>query len=129
MAGSEMWTVKGVSRKTREAVREAAASRELTIGAWLDRVLWRAAQEALKPTPPPASRKAVERVVERLLDERLAPLAETLGRLERAVAAIEAPPPSPPSSMAAVESPPAAADGVSTVGVVLQRVRRRRLGA
>lgn len=125
MAGSEMWTVKGVSRKTREAVREAAASQELTIGGWLDRVLWRAAQEALKPTPPPASRKEVERVVERLLDERLAPLAETLERLERALAAIETPPLPP----AAVEVPPPAADGVSTVGVVLQRVRRRRLGA
>jgi hypothetical protein len=128
MAGSEMWTVKGVSRKTREAVREAAAGQELTIGAWLDRVLWRAAQEALKPTPPPASRKEVERVVERLLDDRLAPLAEALERLERRLAGIEAAP-SPPSPPAAVEVPPPEADGVSTVGVVLQRVRRRRLGA
>ena len=126
MAGSEMWTVKGVSRETREAVREAAAGQDLTIGAWLDRVLWRAAQEALKPGPPPVTRKEVERVVERLLDDRLAPLAETLERLERALAAIEASPPSPP---AAVEVPPPEADGVSTVGVVLQRVRRRRLGA
>src|SRR5687767_14348363 len=56
-AGTETWTVKGVSRETREAVRDAAAGQNLTIGAWLDRALWRAAQDALKPAPPPASRK------------------------------------------------------------------------
>ena len=115
MAGPETWTVKGVSRETREAVREAAASRNLTIGAWLDRALRRAAREALKPAPPPpATRREIAQVIEQMLDEQLAPLAEKLERLERKLALLEA--------------PPAETDDGDPVGVVLQRMRRRRLG-
>ena len=117
MAGSETWTVKGVSRATREAAREAAASRELTIGAWLDRVLWRAAEETLKPAPPPVTRKEVAQVVGQLLAERLEPIAETRGRLERMLAIVEAPPPRP------------VAVGAGPIDVALRRVRRRRLSA
>lgn len=65
------WTVKGVSPETREAVRDAAARQHLSVGAWMDRALWQAAQAALKPTPAPATPEDVERIVRRLLDERL----------------------------------------------------------
>ncbi|HET6520374.1 MAG TPA: hypothetical protein VFG47_11260 [Geminicoccaceae bacterium] len=122
MAGPETWTVKGVSRETREAVREAAASRNLTIGAWLDRALRRAAREALKPAPPPATRREIAQVIEQTLDEQLAPLAEKLERLERKLALLEAPP------AETLEAPPAETDDGDPVGVVLQRMRRRRLG-
>ena len=118
MAGSETWTVKGVSRATREAAREAAASRELTIGAWLDRVLWRAAEETLKPAPPAVTRKEVAQVVGQLLAERLEPIAEKLERLERKLAVVEAPPPPLPE-----------AEGAGPIDVALRRVRRRRLSA
>ena len=70
---AEPWTVRGVSPETREAVREAAAGESLPVGAWMDRVLWQAAQAALKPSPPPATAEDVERIVRRLLDERIEP--------------------------------------------------------
>ena len=55
-SGSTSWTIKGVQESTREAVREAAAEAEMVIGEWVDRALGRAAQEALHPSPPPATK-------------------------------------------------------------------------
>ena len=74
LAGAaDVWTVRGVSPETREAVREAAAGQNLPVGAWMDRALWQAAQATLKPAPPPATAEEVERIVRRLLDERVEP--------------------------------------------------------
>lgn len=112
MASAETWTVKGVSQQTREAVREAAANQNLTIGAWMDRALWQVAQATLNPAPPPATREEVAEDVERLLGAHLEPLVRRLDELERRAAAPEA---------------PQAADA-NGVGAVLQRLRRRRLG-
>jgi hypothetical protein len=113
MASAETWTVKGVSQQTREVVREAAASQDLTIGAWMDRALWQAAQATLRPTPPGATREEVAEEVERLLGAHLEPLARRLEQLEQKVRAPESPP----------------ADGINGgVEAVLQRMRRRRLG-
>jgi hypothetical protein len=112
MASAETWTVKGVSQQTRDVVREAAASQNLTIGAWMDHALWQAAQATLRPTPPGATREEVAEEMERLLGAHLEPLARRLDQLEQKV--------TPP------ESQPA--DGVNGVEAVLQRLRRRRLG-
>lgn len=58
-AGSGSWTVKGVQDATREAVREAAAQADMLLGEWVDYALRDAAQFALNPSPPPATRDDV----------------------------------------------------------------------
>ena len=79
------WTIKGVSDRTREAVLEVAHAAGLTVGAWLDQVLARAAEEARHPKPPAATREEVAG----LLDERLRPLEEALGRIAERLASLE----------------------------------------
>jgi DNA invertase Pin-like site-specific DNA recombinase len=78
---AEAWTVRGVRPETREAAREAAAAQGMSVGAWLDRALWQAAEAVLNPAPGPASGEEVERIVARLLDERLQPVVTRLERL------------------------------------------------
>jgi Resolvase, N terminal domain len=78
---AETWTVRGVRPETREAVREAAATQGLSVGAWLERTLWQAAEAVLNPAPGPATGEEVERIVGRLLDERLRPVVTRLERL------------------------------------------------
>ena len=79
------WTIKGVSDRTREAALEAAHEAGLTVGAWLDQMLARAAEEARHPKPPAATREEVSA----LLDERLRPVGETLGRIAERLASLE----------------------------------------
>ncbi len=104
MAEGRAWTLKGVSDRTRDAVQQAAQAEGLTIGEWADRVLARAANEALHPRPPAATRDDVAEVVRELLDARLAPLAE---RIDRATSA-------------------RTGDGASPVEAVRARLRLRR---
>ena len=78
-----VWTIRGVSDRTREAVVETAHDAGLTIGAWLDRVLAGAVEEARHPKPPPATRADVAEVVRELLTEQLTPIAERLTTLEK----------------------------------------------
>ncbi len=86
MADGRVWAIKGVGDRTREAALEAAHAAGLNVGAWIDRVLARAAAEARCPKPPPATREDVAE----LLDARLEPVAATLGRLAERLAALEA---------------------------------------
>ena len=85
MANGRAWTIKGVSDETRDAALEAAHAAGLNLGAWIDRALARAAQEARHPKPPPATREEVAA----LLDARLGPVAEALGRVAERLAAFE----------------------------------------
>ena len=57
----------------------------LTIGEWVDQGLARAAEEARNPKPPAASREDVAE----LLDARLKPGEEALGRLAAQLAKLE----------------------------------------
>ncbi|HEU4560186.1 MAG TPA: hypothetical protein VFS20_20215 [Longimicrobium sp.] len=57
----------------------------LTVGAWLDRVLARVAEEARHPKPPAATREEVSG----LLAERLRPVEETLGQIAERLASLE----------------------------------------
>ena len=86
MANDRAWTIKGVSDATRDATLEAAHAAGLNIGAWIDRALARAAQEARHPKPPAATREEVAE----LLAARLGPIAETLGQLTERLAGLEA---------------------------------------
>ena len=65
---------------------ETAHDAGLTIGAWLDRVLAGAVEEARHPKPPAAAREEVAE----LLAAHLGPIAETLGRVTERLAALEA---------------------------------------
>ena len=75
MATARTWTIKGVSDRTRDAVYEACQAEGLTVGEWIDWALAKAAEEALHPKPPAATREDVAEVVR----EQLAPI---LARLE-----------------------------------------------
>jgi hypothetical protein len=79
------WTIKGVSDRTREAVLEAAHAAGLTVGEWADQALARAAEDARHPKPSAATREEVAG----LLDERLRPVEEALGRIAEQLAALE----------------------------------------
>ena len=78
MVTARMWTIKGVNDRTRDAVYEAAQAEGLTIGEWIDRALAKAAEEALHPKPPAATREDVAEVVR----EQLAPILARLETLE-----------------------------------------------
>ena len=84
-ATERTWAIKGLSDRTRAAVLEAAHAAGLTVGAWLDQALARAAEEARHPNPPAASREEVAG----LLDERLRPVEEALGRIAERLASLE----------------------------------------
>ena len=79
------WTIKGVSDRTREAVLEAAHAAGLTVGGWVDQTLARAAEEAHHPKPSAATREDVAE----LLDARLKPGEEALGRLAAQLTGLE----------------------------------------
>jgi hypothetical protein len=70
VATGRTWTIKGVSDRTRDAVYEATQAEGLTLGEWIDRALAQAADEALHPKPPAATREDVAEVVR----EQLAPI-------------------------------------------------------
>jgi hypothetical protein len=74
-SGSTSWTIKGVHEATREAVREAAAEAEMVIGEWVDQALGRAAEEALHPSPPPATKDDIAAILEQLAELKAAVLA------------------------------------------------------
>jgi hypothetical protein len=84
-ATERTWAIKGISDRTRAAVLEAAHAAGLTVGAWLDRVLAEVAEEARHPKPPAATREEVSG----LLDERLRPVDEALGRIAERLASLE----------------------------------------
>ncbi|HET6520603.1 MAG TPA: helix-turn-helix domain-containing protein [Geminicoccaceae bacterium] len=77
MATARTWTIKGVSGRTRDAVLDAALAAGLSVGEWVERALARAAEEARNPRPPAASRGDVAE----LIDARLKPIEEAIGRL------------------------------------------------
>ena len=54
-AAERTWAIKGVSDRTRAAALEAAHGAGLTVGAWVEQVLARAAEEARHPRPPAAT--------------------------------------------------------------------------
>jgi DNA-binding NarL/FixJ family response regulator len=78
MVTARTWTIKGVSDGTRDAVYDTAQATGLTIGEWIDRALAQAAEEALHPKPPAATREDVAEVVR----EQLAPILTRLEALE-----------------------------------------------
>ncbi len=78
MATARTWTIKGVSDRTRDAVYEATRAEGLTVGEWIDRAPTKAAEEALHPQPPAATRADVAEVVR----EQLAPVVARLAALE-----------------------------------------------
>jgi hypothetical protein len=84
-ATERTWTIKGVSDRTREAVLEAAHAAGLTVGEWVDQALTRAAEEARHPKPLAATREEVSG----LLDARLRPVEEALGRIAERLASLE----------------------------------------
>ena len=84
-ATERTWAIKGISDRSRAAVLEAAHEAGLTVGAWLEQVLARAAEEARHPKPPAATREEVAG----LLDERLRPVEEALGQIAERLAALE----------------------------------------
>ena len=84
-ATERTWAIKGISDRTRAAVLEAAHEAGLTVGAWLDQVLARVAEEARHPRPPAATREEVSG----LLDEHLRPVEETLGQIAERLASLE----------------------------------------
>ncbi len=63
MATARTWAIKGVSDQTRDAVHEAARAEGLAVGEWVDKALAKAAEEALHPRPPAATREDVAEVV------------------------------------------------------------------
>ncbi len=85
MPSDRTWTIKGVSDRTRDAVYEATRAEGLTVGAWIDRALARAAEEALHPRLPAATRAEVAG----LIDARLGPIGQALGRIAERLAALE----------------------------------------
>jgi hypothetical protein len=89
VAGDRTWALKGVRDGTRDAVRETAHEAGLAVGDWVDRALAKAVAEARHPRPPAATREEVAEAVRGLLDERLAPLVETLKGLAGRLASLE----------------------------------------
>jgi hypothetical protein len=83
-ATERTWAIKGISDRTRAAALEAAHEAGLTVGEWVERVLAGAATAARHPKPPAAGTDGTE-----LLNERLRPVEEELGRLSERVAALE----------------------------------------
>ena len=79
-AAGSSWTIKGVREATREAVREAAAEAEMVIGDWVDRALGEAAEAALHPSPPPASKDDVAAILQQLAELKAGMLALADGR-------------------------------------------------
>jgi hypothetical protein len=65
VATARTWTIKGLSDRTRDAVYEATRAEGLTVGEWIDRALVEAAEKALHPSPPAATREEVAEVVGR----------------------------------------------------------------
>jgi hypothetical protein len=134
VAGSDRtWALKGVRDETRDAVRETAHEAGPAVGAWVDRVLTKAVEEARHPRPPAATREEVTEAVRELLDERLAPLVGTLdglaGRLaslEEAVGRRARPEPAPAGEVAGGVTSTSAPTPTS-VAAVRARLRRRRL--
>jgi hypothetical protein len=82
-AAERTWTIKGVSDRTRAAALEAAHEAGLTVGAWIEQVLARAAKEVRHPKPAEGAD------VTELINERLIPTEEALGRLTERLAALE----------------------------------------
>ena len=78
MTTTRTWTIKGVSDRTRDVVYEATRAEGLAVGEFLDRALAKAAEEALHPKPPAATREDVAEVVR----EQLAPVITRLETLE-----------------------------------------------
>ena len=76
-SSSRAWTIRGVTDRTRDAVLDAALAADLTVGAWVDRALAKAAEEARHPKPPAATRAEVAE----LLETRLRPLEAALAQL------------------------------------------------
>ncbi len=74
-AGSASWTIKGVHEATRDAVREAAAEAEMVIGEWVDQALGQAAEAALHPSPPPATKADVATILKQLAELKASILA------------------------------------------------------
>ncbi|HEX2135661.1 MAG TPA: hypothetical protein VHG30_07090 [Microvirga sp.] len=79
------WAIKGISDRTRAAALAAAHEAGLTVGAWLEQVLARAAREARGSKPVTASATHGSD----LLDERLKPIQEELRRIAERLASLE----------------------------------------
>lgn len=68
---SDTWSIRGVSAETRAAVKKAARRRGLTLGAWIEEELRRAATETLSQAVPATSEgqgtsEAMKAILERL---------------------------------------------------------------
>ena len=125
MAGDRTWAIKGVSDGTRDAARETAHEGGIPIGAWVDRTLAKAVEEARRPRPPAATRADVAEAVRETLGEQLAPLAERIDRLAERLGSLEemAGRQTRPEPEPAGEAVPAAS---TSVDAVRARLRRRR---
>ena len=102
MATARTWTIKGVSDRTRDAVYEATRAEGLAVGEWIDRALAAAAEEALHPKPPAATREDVAEVVR----EQLAPVVARLAVLEGRATGRAAGPEEEPAGEGAAPRPP-----------------------
>ena len=85
MATERRRTIEGEADRARDADAEAAQAAGRLIGEWIRQVLARAAAETWHPRPPTTVREEVAE----LLDVRLRPIEETLGRIAKRVAALE----------------------------------------
>lgn len=85
MASERTWTIKGVSDRTRDTVLETAHEAGLTIGEWVNQALAKAVEEVRHPKPAAATREEVTEI----LDARLRPIEETLGRIAERLASLE----------------------------------------
>ena len=83
-ATERTWAIKGVSDRTRAAALKAAHGAGLTVGQWVEQVLARAAEEARYPKPSPAGAAVTE-----LINQRLRPVEEELGRIAERLASLE----------------------------------------
>ena len=93
------WSIKGVSEEARKAARVAADGDGMTIGAWLDRQIRRAAGSAAMPPAETAAFGADIDAIAQLLDrlkasearaaETVAPLQAAVDRLLRRLEALE----------------------------------------
>jgi hypothetical protein len=126
-AAERTWAIKGISDRTRAAALEAAHEAGLTVGAWLEQVLARAAKEVRHPKPPAAGMNMAE-----LINERLRPIEEELHRLSERVAALEeqvgrVAAPEPPAETAAPPSPAEEPQARERAETSPARGRRREL--
>jgi len=88
-----VWTLKGISPETREAVKIAARKRGVTIAAWVEETCRRVATEEIKGSatlPGPTQDQVLTRVLE-LVEGQAA-------RLAALEAAASQPPPQPPAA-------------------------------